>query len=149
MVSIGIPLDEYSAHSLRKFRASYVLNNGGSMTDVMLHDGRSSEAEGLVYCRIDPRNPLKADPTRGIYDQTALKEHPTMSAVPAADTAASPAPEADTAGALAKPSETAPSPSPALTLQETIEALRDTVGRLRQSGLDDQAIASIAGLNIP
>ena len=153
MVSIGIPPDEYSAHSLRKFRASYVLNNGGSMTDVMLHDGRSSEAEGLVYCRIDPRNPLKADPTRGIYDQTALKEPPAMNTAaaatePAADTSAQPpAPAADTAASAVPVSEPASTPQLATSLQEAIASLRDTVRVLRDSGLDDAAIASIAGLD--
>ena len=153
MASIGIPPGEYSAHSLRKFRASYVLNHGGNQTDVMLHDGRSSEAEGLVYCRIDPRNPLKADPTKGIYDKTAPEEPPAMNTAaaatePAADTSAQPpAPAAGTAAPSAQTSETVPSPNPALALPEMISALRDTVHRLRQSGLDDQAIASIAGLD--
>ena len=39
------------AHSLRKMRASYMLSQGSSMTDVMLHDGLSSGAESLPYAR--------------------------------------------------------------------------------------------------
>ena len=35
------------------------------MTDVMLHDARSSEAEGLVYARPDRRDPFAADLTVG------------------------------------------------------------------------------------
>ena len=40
MSSIGIPPHHYNAHSLRKFRATAALERGGSMPDVMLHDGR-------------------------------------------------------------------------------------------------------------
>ena len=148
MVSIGVPPDAYSAHSLRKFRASYVLNNGGSMTDVMLHDGRSSEVEGLVYARIDPRNPLKADPTKGIYDKTAPKEHPTMNTAPTAATSTAAGPPATDPAASAVPStEPASTPQMAMSLQEAISSLRDTIPVLRDSGLDDAAIASIAGLD--
>ena len=51
MSSIGCDPDRYSAHSLRKMRASYMLSQGGSMTGVMVHDGLSSGAEGLPYAR--------------------------------------------------------------------------------------------------
>ena len=142
MVSIGIPPDAYSAHSLRKFRASYVLNNGGNQTNVMLHDGRSSEAEGLVYCRIDPRNPLKADPTKGIYDETAPKEPPAMNTAPAAGP-----PATDPAASAVPSTEPASTPQMAMSLQEAISSLRDIIPVLRDSGLDDAAIASIAGLD--
>ena len=71
-----------------------------------------------------------------------------MNTASAADTAASPTHEAETADASAQPNGTAPSPNPALAMNELLSTLRDTVGRLRQSGLDDQAIASIAGLDI-
>ena len=51
MASIGLPPNDYNAHSLRKMRASYILSQSGSMTDVMVHDGRSSGAEGVPYTR--------------------------------------------------------------------------------------------------
>ena len=51
MSSIGCDPDRYSAHSLRKMRASDMLSQGGSMTGVMVHDGLSSGAEGLPYAR--------------------------------------------------------------------------------------------------
>ena len=51
MASIGLPPNGYNAHSLRKMRASYILSQSGSMTDVMFHDGRSSGAEGVPYAR--------------------------------------------------------------------------------------------------
>ena len=71
VASIGLPPGEYSAHSLRKFRASWVFSQGGSMTNVMVHDARSSEVEGLVYARPDRRDPFAADPTVGIFDKVA------------------------------------------------------------------------------
>ena len=151
MLSIGVPPGEYSAHSLRKFRASYVLSSGGSMTDVMRHDGRSSEVEGLVYARLDRRNPLKADPTRGIYEHTTQQEPATMSATPAPDAPVASAPSAPDASAAAPPPparQPAPPPESALPLKEAISLLRLTVQQLRESGLDDKAIASIAELEI-
>ena len=51
VASIGIPPDHYNAHSLRKFRATAVFDRGGSWTDVMLHDGRSSGADGVPCAR--------------------------------------------------------------------------------------------------
>ena len=51
MASIGIPPDRYNAHSLRTFRATAVFDRGGSWPDVMVHDGRSSGADGVPYAR--------------------------------------------------------------------------------------------------
>ena len=68
----------------------------------------------------------------------APAEATTAAASPAAtDTAASPVPV----------SEPAFTPQLATSLQEAIASLRDTVRVLRDFGLDDAAIASIAGLD--
>ena len=65
---LGLDPRTYSAHSLRKVRATYVLARGGSQIEVMLHDARSSEAQNLVYAHRDPRNPFAGDPTVRFYD---------------------------------------------------------------------------------
>ena len=79
MARIGRPPDAYSAHSLRKFRASHVLSQGGSMTAVMVHDGRSSEVEGIVYARPDQRDPFAADLMVGLYSGATRRSDATMS----------------------------------------------------------------------
>ena len=142
MADLGHNPDDYSAHSLRKLRASYVLSQGGSMTDVMVHDGRSSEATGLVYAHRNPNNPFKGDPTVAIYHahtpqpappaggtmNTPNNGHPTSTPPPAADQ---------------NPASTTASGD----LAENIAALRHCVNSLRHAGLDNHAITAIAGLD--
>ena len=74
-----------------------------------------------------------------------------MSATPAPDAPVASAPSAPDASAAAPPPparQPAPPPESALSLKEAISLLRLTVQQLRESGLDDKAIASIAELEI-
>ena len=73
MADLGLDPTVYSAHSLRKFRPSYALSQGASMTESMVHDGRSSEVTGLVYAHRNPRDPFSADPTIDIYKKASGK----------------------------------------------------------------------------
>ena len=140
MADLGHNPDDYSAHSLRKFRASYALSQGGSMTEVMVHDGRSSEPAGLVYAHRNPHNPFKGDPTVNMYnrnDQQDTTEGATMTPATRSDRApASPASSDAPAGA-----------DPTSGLTGDIATLRRTVNSLRNAGLDDTAISAIAELH--
>ena len=62
---LGFDPSRYSAHSLRKFRSTYIHSIGGSQLNGMLHDARSSEASNLPYVQTDPRNPFSGDPMVG------------------------------------------------------------------------------------
>ena len=64
MADLGHNPDDYSAHSLRKLRASYVLSQGGSMTDVMVHDGRSSGSHRPRLRPPQPQQPIQRRPHR-------------------------------------------------------------------------------------
>ena len=138
MADLGHNPDDYSAHSLRKFRASYALSQGGSMTEVMVHDGRSSEPAGLVYAHRNPQQPFKGDPTVNIYNHTT-EPHTT--------------PGVNMPTPIDNPESTSPhSESLDSTRVDTddlaieIANLRTSVTRLRNAGLDDRAIAAIAEL---
>ena len=146
VASIGLPPTEYSAHSLRKFRASHVLSQGGNMTEVMLHDARASEVAGLAYARRDPRNPFAGDPTIGIFDKVT-KGSDIMST-------AHPKPDAVAHEAVGSAPATQPTPPEGqqrpsgseVGLTDAVSLLRSSVDQLRSAGLDDRAIAAIAGL---
>ena len=71
MTDLGINPENYSAHSLRKTRPSYAMSQNSSMTESMVHDGRSSEVTGIVYAHRNPRNPLDGDPTVDVYNKTS------------------------------------------------------------------------------
>ena len=62
MEGLGFDPSRYSAHSLRKFRSTYIHSIGGSQLNGMLHDARSSEASNLPYVQTDPRNPVLRGP---------------------------------------------------------------------------------------
>ena len=140
MADLGHNPHDYSAHSLRKFRASYALSQGGSMTEVMVHDGRTSEPAGLVYAHRNPQQPFKGDPTVNMYnhiDEHDTTEGATMAPATGSDRSpASPAPSAAAAGA-----------DPTSGLTGDIATLRRTVNSLRNAGLDDAAISAIAELH--
>ena len=134
MAGIGCDPDRYSSHSLRKLRSTKVLDDGGSMTDVMLHDGRSSEISGLPYAHRNPRRPLRSDPMVGVLD----KASPT----PPSAMTESKAKKENTAATEPQPPDTAAGGG----LADTVEALRGLVEELRHAGFDDAAIVGIAGL---
>ena len=142
------------------------------MTDVMVHDARSSEAEGLVYAHPDRRDPFAADLTVGIFDKVASGQDTATSKAHRKPPAALPAAHTeppDPAYTEPDPADTAP-PDPAYTapdpadtepverccspqgaapmLTTAISALRGTVEQLRRAGLDDRAITAVAGLAI-
>lgn len=143
--SIGLPPGSYSAHSLRKFRASHVLSRGGSMTEVMVHDGRSSEIEGPVYARRDPQNPFAGDPTVGIFDVVAGEQAEQAAAAGASHQSGAARP--GEAGP-ARPEQSS-SPSDAVPVPaDAVSDLRLQVERLRGAGLDDRAIAEAALLGL-
>ena len=108
----------------------------------MRFNGRSSEATGLVYAHRNPRNPFKGDPTVAIYhDHTA---HPTPTTRGTMN--------ASTNGHSTSTPPTPPTHDPAQAITgdnitDNIAALRHSVNSLRGDGLDDEAIAAIAGLN--
>ena len=163
VADIGLDPGRYSAHSLRKFRDSYVLSQGGSMTDVMIHDGRSSEVAGLPYAHRNPRDPLAADLVVGIYDKVERsatgRATPMKSDTPASTTATLPdtaGPEQPEADADAE-SESQPEkvrteregPQPtADPFTGAISRFRLVVAQLRATGLSDQTIADIAELDL-
>ena len=88
MADLGINPENYSAHSLRKTRPSYAMSQNSSMTESMVHDGRSSEVTGLVYAHRNPRNPLDGDPTVNAYNKTCgpTADQPATTAGPAQPT---------------------------------------------------------------
>ena len=71
VAELGLNPKNYSGHSLRKVRATYVISVGGSDVEVSKHDGRKSPASNLPYVQIDPRYPFAGDPTVGIYGEAA------------------------------------------------------------------------------
>ena len=89
---LGLDPSRYSAHSLRKFRSTYIHSIGGSQLNAMLHDARSSEASNLPYVQTDPRSPFSGDPMVGILDNVGtLRPKPvgvTNDPLPSALTAA-------------------------------------------------------------
>ena len=85
---LGLDPRNYSAHTLRKVRATYVFSKGGSQLNVMTHDSRSSLASNLPYVQIDPRNPFAGDPTVNFYDNVDTDASNTAGA-PAAPSSAS------------------------------------------------------------
>ena len=152
MARIGRPPDAYSAHSLRKFRGSHVLSRGGSMTDVMVHDGRSSEVEGIVYARRDPRDPFGADLMVGLYSGATRRSDAAMSESDdhRRDRCGVTAPDTAGAAAAVQPSRGG-EPSPAAdsaALTKAVCAFRDAVEHLREAGLDDRDIAAAARLDL-
>ena len=152
MARIGRPPEAYSAHSLRKFRASHVLSQGGSMTDVMVHDGRSSEVEGIVYARRDQRDPFAADLMVGLYSGATRRSDATMSESRdhRHDRCGVTAPDTAGAAAAVQPSRGG-KPSPAAdsgALTKAVCAFRDVVEHLREAGLDDRDIAAAARLDL-
>ena len=160
---IGLDPGRYSAHSLRKFRDSYVLSQGGSMTDVMIHDGRSSEVAGLPYAHRNPRDPLAADLVVGIYDKVEhsatgrtppMKSdtpNPTPAPTPDTDGPEQPEADADTGSENQPeeaPAEEEPPPPTVDPFTEAISRFRLAVDQLRAAGLSDQTIADIADLDL-
>lgn len=134
MAAIGCDTSKYSAHSLRKFRSTAVLDQGGSMTDVLVHDGRSSEPAGLPYAHRNTRRPLRSDPMVGVLDKASPTPSSAMTESKAKEenaAATEPQPPDETAGG---------------GLADTVEALRGLVEELRHAGFDDAAIVGIAGL---
>ena len=156
---LGIDPQKYSGHSLRKTRDTYVLGRGGSMTECMVHAGRSSEPAGLAYARRDPRNPLAGDPTKNVYDKMAEPDdhEPAITAKPRANplnprtpiprTTASP-PPADTARQQAVDPPGGAPESAASAIGDTISAFRSAVEELRAAGLNGKAIAALAELDL-
>ena len=140
MADLGHNPDDYSAHSLRKFRASYALSQGGSMTEVMVHDGRSSEPAGLVYAHRNPQQPFNGDPTVNIYNHIDQHEPTVGAAMP-------PTTEQHSANASRPPNGTTASADPDRSVANDIDALRRSVNNLRNAGLDDVAISAIAELD--
>ena len=140
MADLGHNPDDYSAHSLRKFRASYALSQGGSMTEVMVHDGRSSEPAGLVYAHRNPQQPFKGDPTVNIYNRNDQQDTALGATMP-------PTTRLDTTPASPAPSDAAAEGHPTSDLTGDIATLRRTVNSLRNAGLDDAAISAIAELH--
>ena len=140
MADLGHNPDDYSAHSLRKLRASYVLSQGGSMTDVMVHDGRSSEPAGLVYAHRNPQQPFKGDPTVNIYNHIDQQDTARGATMP-------PPADPHKTHASHPPSSTTASADPNLGVGGDIDTLRRSVDNLRKAGLDDVAIAAIAELD--
>lgn len=142
MADLGHNPDDYSAHSLRKLRASYALSQGGSMTDVMVHDGRSSEPAGLVYAHRNPQQPFKGDPTVNIYNHIDQQETTGGATMP-------PTTEPDKAHASHPPTVPAGDAATSSGIAADIDTLRQCVKNLRSAGLDSTAISAIAGLNTP
>ena len=140
MAELGHNPHDYSAHSLRKFRASYALSQGGSMTEVMVHDGRSSEPAGLVYAHRNPQQPFKGDPTVNIYNHNHKQETTEGATMP-------PTTEPDRTHASHPPNGTTAITNPNLGVANDIAALRRSVNNLRNAGLDDVAISAIAELD--
>ena len=161
VADIGLDPSRYSAHSLRKFRDSYVLSQGGSMTDVMVHDGRSSEVAGLPYAHRNPRNPLAADLVVGIYDKVEKSATGRTTAMTAKPLSPAPAQPSDAAGPEQPAADTGPESQPAEArtgmeglqpatdpVAEAISQFRQAVAHLRAAGLSDQTIADIAKLDV-
>ena len=164
---LGIDPKRYSGHSLRKARDSFVLAQNGSMTECMVHSGRSSEVTGLAYAHRNPRNPLAGDPTKNIYDKAAAQadDDPAAAAMPEdpAEIPVTGGPN-EPASAASMPRHDRPTtpeppgnqqPDPTAgdemaapgTMEGTISALIGAVAKLRDAGLNDKAIVAIAELD--
>ena len=151
---LGINPQKYSGHSLRKARDSFVLNQNGSMTECMVHAGRSSEPAGLAYAHRNPRNPLAGDPTKNVYDKMAelADQEPAAAAKAEPDEPPNPEPTtpppADTARQQAVDPPGGAPESAASAIGDTISAFRSAVEELRAAGLNGKAIAALAELDL-
>ena len=167
---LGIDPKKYSGHSLRRATDSFVLAQNGSMTECMVHSGRSSEVTGLAYAHRNPRNPLAGDPTKNIYDKAAAQagDDPATTAAeampkelaeisvaggPSEPASAASMSEHDLPPTPEPPGDQQPDPPPgdekaaAGTIGDTISVLVGAVAKLRDAGLNDKAIVAIAELD--
>ena len=155
LADLGINPENYSAHSLRKTRPSYVLSQNGSMTESMVHDGRSSEVTGLVYAHRDPRNPLDGDPTVGAYNKTTdpAESDPVATETPA-EPSNPPAPDLKGRSVFQTPGGRLPDPPDGIAEGATgaagdaISTLQGAIAELRAAGLNDKAIAALAEFDL-
>ena len=147
---LGIDPRKYSGHSLRKARDSYVLSRDGSMTECMVHSGRSSEVTGLAYAHRNPRNPLAGDPTANIYEKAAelaADEPAAAAAMAGPDEPATAEPHDPPAPEPPSDQQTAPSDKAAAgAIGDAISAFQAAVAEMKAAGLDDKAIAALAEL---
>lgn len=151
LADLGINPENYSAHSLRKTRPSYVLSQNGSMTESMVHDGRSSEVTGLVYAHRNPRNPLDGDPTVDAYKRAAdPAEGDPATTGKTAEAGEPPAPDLKGRSVFETPGGQLPD-QPAGNTEGTagaagdaISTLHGAIAELRAAGLNDKAIAALA-----
>ena len=149
ITDLGINPENYSAHSLRKTRPSYAMSQNSSMTESMVHDGRSSEVTGLVYAHRNPRNPLEGDPTVNAYDKTcdlAADQQSPCEAVHSADTEYDVPADHQIAADFFQPDG---DPAPVDEATDSVDrnpamALLREIARLRAYGADDTAVAALA-----